>query len=157
MIEIQLAEGVAPVDTEQTISITPTRASNSVVVVAPPAAMTLIKKITQELDQSAAQATTPSVVMYPLKHAEVGPTVSALQEIFQPRSSGSSRVGGAATLSPVRIAGDEGSGRVLVSAPTDKQELIAKVIKDLDNPQGLEELTIKVYRIQPPPSTKSPW
>jgi len=151
MIEIKGDGGVTQVDTAETISITPNQASNSVVVVAPADAMGLIEKIIQELDQSAALATTPAVRMYPLKHAEVGPTVEALQSIFSARgrtTGSASRKTAAGTESPIVIAGDEGGKQVIVSAPVDKHELIAKVIEDLDDAHSAKELTVKVYRIQ---------
>jgi len=150
MIEFQLADGATnKVDASQAISVTPNKGSNSVVVVAPPDSMKLIENVIKELDQNDLSVAA-SVQMYPLKHAEVAPTVTALQALFIPRTGGTTRGGGSgrAAAPPVVIVGDEGSGRVIVSAQPDKHELISKAITQLDEAQGKENPTVKVYRIQ---------
>jgi len=48
----------------------------------------------------------------------------------------------------VRITGDEAGRLVIVSAPADKHELIAKVITDIDASRGADELLVRVYKIQ---------
>jgi len=147
MIEVQLADGATKVDTSTMVSVTANTGSNSIVVVATAEAMKLVEKIVQELDQNDLSGVA-AVRMYPLKHAEVAPTVTALQAIFTPRSGGSTRGGSRSTEVPIVIAGDEGGGLVIVSALPDKHELISKALTELDDAQGKEEQTVKVYKVE---------
>ncbi len=149
VIELQRKDGVTQVDVASQVSITANTKTNSVVCIAPSPAMELIEKLIQELDQSAAESKA-SVRMYPVKHAEVKAMVATLQEIFA-GGSRSTRSRGRQTSStdaPVVITADEGGKQVVVSAPPEKHELIAKVIGDLDSAQASQETMVKVYRIR---------
>ncbi len=146
MIEIQQGKGVAQVDSSAPITVAANKQSNSIVVAAPPDAMTVIERIIQELDQSAAASTAPVVRMYPLKNAEVAPTVTAVQQIFDDKAAKGAR--SQAPRAPVRIAGDEAGRLLIVSAPAGRHELIAKVIGDIDDAQAGDQVAVKVYNIE---------
>ncbi len=146
MIEIQQGKGVAQVDSSTPITVAANKQSNSIVVAAPPDAMTVIERIIQELDQSAAESTAPVVRMYPLKNAEVAPTVTAVQQIFDDKAVKGAR--SQAARAPVRIAGDEAGRLLIVSAPAGRHELIAKVIGDIDDAQAGDQVAVKVYNIE---------
>ncbi|HUS47670.1 MAG TPA: secretin N-terminal domain-containing protein, partial [Phycisphaerae bacterium] len=148
MIELRSKDTVTKFDAATMISITANRQTNSVVVAAPADAMGLVEQLIQELDQSAALSKVPAVRLYPLKHAEVRTTVSSLQQIFAgaPRDA-RTRVA-TAREEPVVIAGDEAGRLVIVSAPVEKHELIAKVIEDIDRAQGGDQVSVRVYSIQ---------
>ena len=155
MIELRGADGVTKVDPATAVSITSNRDTNSVIASAPSDVMKLVEKIVEELDQS--HPLTRSVRMYPLKHAEVAPTVTALKEVFSGRGAitAASRgrpTGGARPQSgrdaPVLIAGDEASRLIIVSAPEEKHELVAKVIEEMDKAQAAGDVTVKVYRLE---------
>ncbi len=149
VIELKRADGVARVDTATQVSVSANTETNSVVVAAPAEAMGLIGGLIQELDQSAANALA-AVRMYPLKHAEVKATVATLQEIFKAasgRSGRSRRPSPGQQEEPIVIAGDARGKQVVVSAPVEKQELIAQVIADLDDAKSDDDLAVKVYRI----------
>ncbi len=166
MLEIRGAGGVTQVDPATGISIAANRNTNSVIVSAPADAMKLVEKIIEELDQATAMA--QSVRLYPLKHAEVQTTVNALREVFAtgaapsassaapgaaaggargPRTASRGGSGGVGREAPVIIAGDEAARLVIVSAPSDKQELIEKVIGEIDTAQSAGEIAVKVYRL----------
>ena len=49
---------------------------------------------------------------------------------------------------PVTVIGDETTRKIVVSAPADKHELIAQVIKDLDEGNGEQGVSVQVYRIE---------
>jgi len=143
VIEMLGKDGVTrSVDTATAVSVTANEQSNSVVVVAPVDAMELIVSLVEELDQSAV-AKLPSVRLYPLKNAEVSTTVTELREIY----SGARRPGRAGEA-PVVITGDEAGKVIIVSALPEKQELIAKVIGEIDRRQEGESVFVKVYPIE---------
>jgi len=145
-----LTTGATKVDTAATVivGITANRATNSVIVTAPPDAMALIQLIIEELDQ--AKPDTRSVRLYPLAHAEVGPTVTALREVFSGAAARTSRTR-TTTGGPdeqVIVAGDEAGKLVIVSAPEEEHELVATVIKEMDAAQSAGEVEIRVYRLE---------
>ncbi len=146
MIEVPTKEGTTQVDVATMVTITANRQTNSVVVVAPAEAMELIVRIIQELDQSAA-ASAASVRMYPLKYAEVASTVEALQQIFPAAPQGKRPAKGPALAEPIRIAGDEAGGLVIVSAPAEEHQRIAQVIRDIDEAQAAQPTATGVYVI----------
>ncbi|MCX5661532.1 MAG: hypothetical protein NTW19_17780 [Planctomycetota bacterium] len=139
-------------DAAKAVTITANRQTNSVVVAAPPEVMEIVGQIVQELDQSAALSGLASVRMYPVQHADVPSVVASLQQLFGPGaqvSRGPSGGGGAGAVSPpVVIAGDNAGRTVIVSAPANKHELIAKVIADIDAAQGKDPTVVKVYAVQ---------
>ena len=152
MLELRGAEGTVPVDASTLVSISANRQTNSVVVAAPADAMEIIAHLVEELDQSAALTKVPVVRMYPLKAAEVASTVQAVQAVF---AAPAARQGGrgaaavpAANEAPVIVTGDEAGRLVIVSAATEKHDLIAKVIEEIDAAAGTDALAVKVYRIQ---------
>ncbi|HQL76080.1 MAG TPA: secretin N-terminal domain-containing protein, partial [Phycisphaerae bacterium] len=156
VMDLQVAAGgSAKVDPYSAISISANRNTNSVVVSAPKEVMKLVESIIQELDQSALQSKTV-VRMYPLKHAEVTPTVSALREIFSQaartsplRSSRTGSTPGASLRdAPIVVTGDEVGRQIIVSAPVTQHETVAKVIQDIDTAQGVGQILVQVYRIQ---------
>jgi type II secretion system protein D len=147
VIELKREEGVARVDTATQVSFSANTETNCVVVAAPAEAMGLIGGLIEELDQSAATALA-SVRMYPLEHAEVQATVATLQEIFNAADARRrGRRGRDEQDEPIVITGDARGKQVVVSAPVEKHELIAKVIADLDDAKSEDTLAVKVYRI----------
>jgi type II secretory pathway component GspD/PulD (secretin) len=155
--------GATKVDSSSLLSISANKGTNSVIVSAPTDAMKLIQKVIEEIDKSTSFSR--AVRMYPLKHAEVAPTVQALREIFadtgssrrvsstgRPGSFGTPGAPGGAGASgmsePIIVTGNEAGRVILVSAPDEKHELVAKVIKDLDDSQATGEITVKVYRLE---------
>jgi len=150
MLQMQATAGKGSVSasTTEAVSISANRQTNSVIVSATPDTMKLVERLIQELDQSAALAKVPAVRLYPLEHAEVSTTVSALTRIFSGAAAGARRTPGAAQQTPIVITGDEAGGVVIVSAPIEKHELIEKVITDIDGAQGTDEVTVRVYKIE---------
>jgi len=156
MMEVQGKEGVAQVDVDTMMTVSANRQTNTVLVAAPAEAMTIVERLVEELDQSGV-GTAASVRLYPVKNAEVRTLVTALQEIFV---QGAARAPAATGMGPrgqgarsaldnnVVIAGDEAGRLVIVSAPAEKHELIAKVIKEIDTAQAAGDVTVKVYRLQ---------
>lgn len=150
----QGAAGATKVDAGTLVSISANKNTNSVIVSAPAEAMTLIQRVIEDLDK--ATSFTRAVRMYPLKHAEVGPTVQALREVFPANAAArrtttrTSAVSRAASGmdEPIIISGNEAGRLILVSAPDERHELVAKVIKDLDDAQATGEVTVKVYRLE---------
>ena len=148
LMELRRADGTVQVDVSSVLSVAANRQTNSVVVAAPADAMELIAKIIQDLDQSAGEATQPVVRLYPLKNAEVRSTVQALQEIFvAPSRQGARGARGQSAAGQVVVTADEAGRTVIVAAPSEKQELIAKVIKDIDERLDIAKLTVQVYRL----------
>ena len=153
MMELQGKEGVAQVDVATMMTVSANRQTNTVLVAAPSEAMTIVEHLIEELDQSGVGAAA-SVRLYPVKNAEVKTLVTALQEIFvqgarAPTMTGPRGQGPRSALeNNVVITGDEVGRLLIVSAPADKHELIAKVIKEIDAAQGVGEVTVKVYRLQ---------
>ncbi len=150
MIQLKTDNGTRQVDPTETVNISANKSTNSLIVSAPSDAMALITQLVRELDQSVAPSKVPIVRMYPLSNADVSTTVGNLRKIFR-ASSGSSRRGGgksAAAEAPIVITGDEAGKLVIVSAPDDKHELVAKVISDIDAAQGPGKLAIAVYKIE---------
>jgi len=150
MIELTGPNGVTKVDTSSTVSITANTKSNSVIVAGPAESMELITKIIEELDQSAADSSVPTVSLYPVKNADVNEIVSSLQATFAAsagRSRGRAR-GAGATTAPVIITGDVTARLVIVSAVPEKQKLVADLLAKLDNAQAGDATTMKVYRIK---------
>ncbi|MFB3892666.1 MAG: secretin N-terminal domain-containing protein [Phycisphaerae bacterium] len=152
MMEMQGVPTVASSEMTSMVSISSNRITNSVVVSAPTEMMPLIGKVIDELDQSPGiKAKTAVVRMYPLKQASVAPTVAALQQLFSQqqaaRMPGGTR-GQQAAETPIIITGDEAGRLVLVSAPEDRHELIAKTIKEMDDAQTAAPMTVKVYHVQ---------
>ncbi|MFW6065282.1 MAG: secretin N-terminal domain-containing protein [Planctomycetota bacterium] len=147
MVELRRREGEARVDAATMVSASANKETNSVVVAAPADAMDILADIISELDQSAAESRTAVVRMYPLEHAEVEPTVRALREIFVEGDRRGSQDPEAREV-PVVITGDPAGGQVIVSAPAERQELIAKTISEIDSASTGEELAVRVYRVR---------
>ncbi len=142
--EIQEATGSKePVDMASVLSIGANAQTNSIVVAAPGAAMTIIAEIIQEIDQSAANTSVPSVRMYPIKHADLTSTVMNLRSVFAQLLPGA----GAAGAGRVVITADAGANTIIVSASPDQHAMIAQVIGEIEKSQPGDELSIKVYRI----------
>lgn len=148
MIELRDADGETRVDVGTAVSITANEQSNSVVVAAPSDAMKLIADLIEELDQSAAETSQPIVRLYPLKHADVAETVAALQDVFVQSTRRGPRGGNGNNTPPVLISGNEAASTVIVSAVSEKQQLIATVIDELDQTQGEDGLSVKVYPLE---------
>jgi type II secretion system protein D len=83
--------------------------------------------------------------MYPLKNADVRNTVIALQDLFVKSAARGQRAG--ADTGQIAVTGDDTGRVVVVSAPKEKHELIAKVINELDQAQDADKVTVKVYRL----------
>jgi type II secretion system protein D len=161
MMELANGGGTTQIDSNTMISVTANRQTNSVVVAAPNDVMTIVERVIQELDQSGVTSAA-SVRLYPIKNAEVRGLVSALQDIFvtgatrQSAGFGGGRGGfgqGAATRTsatetPIVVTGNEAGRLVIVSAPTEKHEVIAKVIKEMDDAEGVGDFAIKVYHLE---------
>ncbi len=146
LIKQQLAQQVEnAVDMATVVSIAANAQTNSVIVAAPGEAMGVIAHIVEEIDQSAALAATPSVRLYPVKHADMATMVANLNSIFQPMISGAGQRSGQGR---VVITGDASSGAIIVSAFPDQHEMIDQVIKEIDKAQPGEALVIKVYPIE---------
>jgi type II secretion system protein D len=158
MLEMQGKDGAKQVDVSTAVSIAANKQTNSVVVAASADAMELITRLIQELDQSAALSKLSTVRLYPLKNADVRTTVSALQQIFTPNPNRRDAqptyyFGPAPAPAPVEketptvITGDESGRVIIVSAPQDAQDIIAKVINDIDAAGGGEAVAVQVYRV----------
>ena len=158
MMELANKGGTTQVDVTAMMSVTANRQTNSVVVAAPTDVMGIVEGVIQELDQSGVQGVA-SVRMYPVKNADVRAMVTALQEIFvtgaRAASGRGAAMGGgmggpsrpAALEAPVVVTGDEAGRLVIVLAPADKHEVIAQVIKEIDDAQGMGEVTVRVYHL----------
>ncbi len=135
------------------VSVSADAGSNGLVITGPSTEVDKVMKMAKELDV----ATGESIVkMYPLKNADVKTAVQALQDIFGSGTGGGPgpRLGGGrggagavGVAASVTITGDEAGRLVIVSAPQAKQELVAKVIKELDEADGGGEVTVKIYRL----------
>ena len=154
MIELRSAAGVTQVDVSAGVTISANRQTNSVIVAAPSDAMSIIAKIIEELDQSGKDSA-PTVRFYPIKNGDVRTIVTALQDLTAAGSSVSRPAGRTAQGQPqagspgaVTGTGDEAGRLIVVSAPAEKQELVAKVIEEMDKAPGLEQAVVKVYHLQ---------
>ncbi len=157
LMEIRNAEGITQVDVSTGVTVTPNRQTNSVVVVAPSDAMEIIAKLVAEIDQSG-NITAPAVRFYPVKNGDVRTMVTALQDLFVagarrpaggaagPRGQGQPQAAGLET--PLAITGDEVGRLIIVSASAEKQELIEKVIKEMDDAHGQSTAEVKVYHLK---------
>jgi len=87
--------------------------------------------------------------MYDVKNADVETLAQSLQQIFA-ASSPASRYGRGRTSTdaPIVILPAESGRKLVVSAPADKHELIAKVIKDYDESATGDQVIVKVYKIE---------
>lgn len=129
---------------QSSVSVSANRQSNSVVVAAPSEAMETITRIIQELDQSAAVTSTPVVRLYPIAGSDVRAIADSLKEVFV-----SDRVRSRTMMPepPVIITADEVRKVLIVSAASEKHELIAKVLNDLSTAKGAEESVTRVYTV----------
>ncbi|MBL7220010.1 MAG: hypothetical protein ISS69_07845 [Phycisphaerae bacterium] len=148
---MQAGGAQAPASTQTELSVTANKNTNSVIVSAQPETMKVVEKLIEELDQTAALTKIPSIRLYPLKHADITQTVRTLQTLFvssksAPKTKGATRTTDSDT--PIVITAQETSRTVLVSAPAEKHELIAKTIEQIDGSQATDALSVKVYRIQ---------
>jgi len=137
--------------TQTQLSISANKATNSVIVSAQPETMKIVETLIEELDQSAALTKVPSIRLYPLKHADVTQTVGTLNTLFVPTAAARRAKGAPPTPASdmkIVITAQETSRTVLVSAPAEKHELIAKTIEQIDSSQAADALSVKVYRIQ---------
>ncbi len=148
VMEFQSGAGVTQVGGPAPIHITANKATNSVVVSAPPDVMVLIESLIQELDQTISQTT--AVRFYPLAHAEVEPTVASLREIFAPGGGTTRRPGQAAAPgdTPIVITGNEAGRQVIVSATPDDQQRIADVVAEIDRAEQGKEFVLRVYKLE---------
>ncbi len=150
MVELRTKQGITQVDIASMVNVSANRQTNSVIVTAPADAMEIVADIIEELDQSGMAAAT-SVRMYPVVNAEVKPMVTALREVFGGATRATSKAGSRSTRTvldaEIVISGDEAGRLVIVSAPAEEHKLIESVIKEMDQAQGVGDVTVKVYRL----------
>ncbi|HUU60008.1 MAG TPA: secretin N-terminal domain-containing protein, partial [Phycisphaerae bacterium] len=128
------------------VTVSADAASNAVILSGPAADVDKLMQLVLQLDQ-AAETVAPVVKMYPVKNADIPTMVTALQQIFaQTQQRGRGRFT-AGSQTPVTVIGDEGARKLIVSAPADKHEMIAQVIRDFDE-AGEEAVTVQVYKIE---------
>ena len=139
----------------QQVTVSAEPSSNTVIVTGPGKEVLRLIAMAEKLDASAASVASPTVRIYPVKNADVPTMVQALQQIFTStstyarRSGGSYRRSSSGGVEPaISIIGDEVGGRIIVSAPAERHELIAKTIKEMDEANPAEQVTVKVYRIE---------
>ncbi len=100
-----------------------------------------------KLDQAGAQSS-PVVKMYSLKNADAESVVSQLGLIFETgRPSRPRRRPGMQEQTPVTIVPDSAGGRVIVSAPAEKHELISQVISDIDEAHDGGKVEVRIYTV----------
>ncbi|HUU10639.1 MAG TPA: secretin N-terminal domain-containing protein, partial [Phycisphaerae bacterium] len=148
MIELRTKQGITQVDVASMVNVTANKQTNAVIVTAPADAMEIVAGLIREIDQSGMTAAT-SVRMYPVTNADIKPMVDALREVFTQPAKGTARRGTKSVLDrDVVITGDEAGRLIIVSAPAEEHELVAAVIKEMDEAQGVGEVAVKVYRLQ---------
>jgi type II secretory pathway component GspD/PulD (secretin) len=130
------------------VNVSADAGSNGLVISGPSADVDKVIKMALDLDK----ATGESIVkMYPLKNADVASTVQALQDLFGSAARGAMGARGAtkgqADLSNITVTGDPAGRQVIVLAPAEKQELVAKVITEMDLAQSVDEVTVKIYHL----------
>ena len=121
------------------VAISGDEAGRLVVVSAPEATHTLVKKVIDEIDSAQSQEQVV-VKVYRLKHAEADEVAEAIQNTLQPSSTG-----GGARWSPwsryrpreaptgqVRINSDDSSNSLIVRASAEDHKRIESLLKDLD-------------------------
>ncbi len=150
VLELRTKQGITQVDIASMVNVSANRQTNSVIVTAPVDAMEIVAGIIEELDQSGMAAVT-SIRMYPVKNAEIAPTVTALREVFgatTKTTTAGKRSAKTVLDAEIIITGDEAGRMIIVSAPAEEHKLIESVIMQMDEAQGLGDITIKVYRLQ---------
>ncbi|MCX5682971.1 MAG: hypothetical protein NT049_04725, partial [Planctomycetota bacterium] len=127
--------------------------SNGLVVSGPSADVDKVLKMARDLDQATGE---PLVKTYAIKNADVKSVVTALQELMASSARGGTAGGArrapgaqatAGSAADVVITGDEVGRQVIVSAAAEKHELVAKIIKEMDQAAGSDSLTVKIYRL----------
>lgn len=139
VVEVVTDGRTEQVDLKTLVGVSANEKANSIVVAAPGEVMAVLEPIIHELDQSAAAAGEPVVRLYPVEQGDPIAMVEALREVFaaEPR----------ANELPVIVTADVEAGRLIVSASSDTQPLVARVIEDLTAARGDEGATVRVYRL----------
>ncbi|MFP4104932.1 MAG: secretin N-terminal domain-containing protein [Phycisphaerae bacterium] len=124
--------------------------SNAIVMTGPSGEIDRIMELAVKLDTAAKEKTTAVVKTYPVRNIDITTVVGALQQMFdaQAVSTRSRFRRGSPAQTPIVIFGDEAAGKVVVSAPAEKQEAIARVLTDLDQVESGEEVVVKVYKLE---------
>ncbi len=138
------AAGAGRGPAKEQVAISGDEAGRLVVVSAPEATHTLVKKVIDEIDSAQSQEQVV-VKVYRLKHAGADDVAEALQSTLQQASSG----GGSSGWSPwrryqprqaatgqIRINPDESSNSLIVRASAPDHERIEALLKDLDVAQA---------------------
>ncbi len=126
------------------VSLVPIDSSNAVVVRGDPAAVSRMVDIVQDLDRRAARGTDVRVI--PLQHADAAKLLPVLQQIAgqaaapTPAAAGGGGEGAAPAPAAVPSAGPngtviaryEGANAIIISAPSDMQRMLEKVVTQLD-------------------------
>jgi len=147
VLELKTPDGVTQVDLVNMVNVTANAQTNSVIVTAPVDAMAVVAGIIEELDQSG-QSVVPSVRMYPIANGEIQPMVSELRDLFADERRTAGRTSSAGPQKEITITGDEAGRLIIVSAPSDEQDRIAEVIKEMDEAQAAGEVKVVVYHIK---------
>ncbi len=137
----------APAGSSLQIAVLPQQ--RALVVSATSADFAAIKKLAEELD-AAALGAKREIRVYGVAHAEIASTVALLQEILGgavSRGRGRGRPAPVGEEAPA-ITGDETARKIIVAGTPDQHELTARVIREIDDAHGLEQVAVKVYRVE---------
>ncbi len=134
--------------TGQTLTVSADAGSNALVITGPSAKVDKVLKMALALDKASEASSVSVVKMYDVKNADVETLAQSLQQIFAGTSASRYARGRNSTEAPIVILPAESGRKLVVSAPADKHELIAKVIKDYDESATGDQVIVKVYKIE---------
>ena len=135
--------------TGQNVTVSADAGSNAIVVTGPSSKVDKVLKMAVALDKASEATSVPVIKMYDVLKADPETLAQSLQQLFAASGTTASRRGRPATAeAPIVILPAESGRKLVVSAPADKHELIAKVIKDYDESATADQVTVKVYKLE---------
>ncbi|HHH75446.1 MAG TPA: hypothetical protein ENL03_00300, partial [Phycisphaerae bacterium] len=129
------------------VLVTSAAGANALIITGPEKDLSKLMTMALDLDKAGGQLV-PMVKLYTLTNADPAAMVVQLEKIFPATAAGRGRVATTAKDAPVTVVADETGKRVIVSAPPQKHELIAQVIKDIDESHDADKITVEVYKIE---------
>ena len=122
----------------------PEERTNTLIVTAPPAAMTIIEGLINDVDSNVGPQA--AVKQFTLKNADAAIAAKELASIFVDAATGQSRLR-AGSRDKISVTADERTNTLLITAPPEAMESVENAVKELDG-NTAPESTVRTFPLK---------
>ena len=163
----QPARPAAPA--KPSVTIVADSRTRSLIIRAKRTEMVMIKKLIEELDKAPGEELTSEVRVFPLKNTDAAEVATNIQQLFKIAGAAPARgarnaandqalikqmlemqaAGGPVDASvSITVSANRATNSVIVTAPKDAMDLIAKLIEEIDQERQDKVQTVKIFKIK---------